>query len=229
MILLECRWNGQKVTKIDLSDDIGKPSTHNPNNSNFQSLSDDEQCQALVILFASVFPELEIIGGADEPFYQAPVYRSSYQSSFSQDKTLANELTGTEKLQSKAKLFFRANYPRSLLHELSHYCLAGKARRQLDDFGYWYTPCGRDEAQQRAFEQVEARPQGLEKALCEAIGIAFSPSLDDFSGNPASAEFIEELEAHYQQMLTAPPPSARRALEALRHYRQNVQLQNSRT
>jgi Uncharacterized protein conserved in bacteria len=47
------------------------------------------------------FPELQLAGGADEPFYKAP----------SQGHP--------------AILFYREDFARSLLHELSHYCLAG--------------------------------------------------------------------------------------------------------
>ena len=99
--------------------------------------------------------------------------------------------------------------------ELSHYCLAGDRRRKLDDFGYWYFPCGRTEEEQLLFEQVEARPQGLEKAMCEAIGINFSPSLDDFSGRPASDSFLQLLETVYHEMLVSAPTTARKVLEAL--------------
>ncbi len=43
--------------------------------------------------------------------------------------------------------------------------------------------------EQQRFEEVEARPQGLEKALCEIARIRFSLSLDDFSGRPPSDFF----------------------------------------
>lgn len=155
------------------------------------TLNDDELCAVLIQNLSEALPELEIQGGADEPFYEAA------------------------KDGKKAVLYFRDNYPRSLLHELSHYCLAGDRRRKLDDFGYWYFPCGRTEEEQLLFEQVEARPQGLEKAMCEAIGIKFSPSLDDFSGRPASDEFMRKLEESYQEMLLLPPMTAKKVLEAI--------------
>lgn len=155
------------------------------------TLNDDELCAVLIQSLSEALPELEIQGGADEPFYEAA------------------------KDGRKAVLYFRDNYPRSLLHELSHYCLAGERRRKLDDFGYWYFPCGRTEEQQLLFEKVEARPQGLEKAICEAIGLKFSPSLDDFSGRGASDEFLRELEASYQEMMLRPPMTAKRVLDTL--------------
>lgn len=155
------------------------------------TVCDDQLCQKLIDTFKPAFPDLTIKGGATEPFYQAP------------------------KNHSKAVIYFRSNYPRSLLHEMSHYCLAGAKRRKLDDFGYWYSECGRTAEEQQRFEQVEARPQGLEKAMCHAIGIIFSPSLDDFSGRPASEFFLQQLDRAYQEMLSNPPPSAKKALLAL--------------
>lgn len=154
-------------------------------------LNDDELCCVLIETLAEALPDLVIQGGADEPFYEAA------------------------KDDQKAILYFRDNYPRSLLHELSHYCLAGDRRRKLDDFGYWYFPCGRTTEEQVLFEQVEARPQGLEKAMCEAIGIKFLPSLDDFSGRPPAKEFLDKLETVYQEMLQSPPPTAKKVLMVL--------------
>ena len=154
-------------------------------------LTDDELCDLLIMTLSSVIPDLVIQGGAEEPFYEAA------------------------KNGKKATLYFRDNYPRSLLHELSHFCLSGDRRRKLDDFGYWYFPCGRTEEEQLLFEKVEARPQGLEKAMCEAFGIKFSPSLDDFSGKPASESFLKQLDKAYQEMLVSAPPTASKVLVAL--------------
>ena len=154
-------------------------------------LTDDELCDLLIMTLSSVIPDLVIQGGAEEPFYEAA------------------------KNGKKAILYFRDNYPRSLLHELSHFCLSGDRRRKLDDFGYWYFPCGRTEEEQLLFEKVEARPQGLEKAMCEALGIKFSPSLDDFSGMPASEDFLQQLDKAYQEMLISAPPTASKVLVAL--------------
>lgn len=156
-------------------------------------MNDDDLCISLINLFEHLFPSIVIIGGADEPYYEAP------------------------KVETKAKIFFKENYPRSLLHEMAHYCLAGQKRRELDDYGYWYTECGRTSEEQELFQLVEARPQGLEKAMCEAIGIHFSPSFDDFSGRPISKVFLKNLEGHYQEMITNPPPTAKIALEGLMH------------
>ncbi|MEA7548766.1 elongation factor P hydroxylase, partial [Salmonella enterica subsp. enterica serovar Anatum] len=43
-------------------------------------------------------------------------------------------------------------------YEISHWCIAGKARRELVDFGYWYCPDGRDAQTQSQFEDVEVKP-----------------------------------------------------------------------
>lgn len=155
-------------------------------------VTDNEYCQYLINAFLDIFPNLKIIGGAAEPFYVAPT-----------------PIT-------KATIYFRSNYPRSLLHEISHYCLAGERRRKIDDFGYWYSPCGRTEEEQHRFEIAEARPQGLEKTLCEILGLEFSPSLDDFSGRPPSISFTQQLEKAYQEMQMQPPPTAKRAIYGLK-------------
>ncbi|WP_417667262.1 elongation factor P hydroxylase [Pseudidiomarina sp.] len=157
-------------------------------------VSDDECCQYLICAFSGVFHDLKIIGGAGEPFYLAP------------------------KENKDAIIYFRSNYPRSLLHEVSHYCLAGDRRRRIDDFGFWYSPCGRTAEEQSRFEIVEARPQGLEKAMCEIVGLRFSPSLDDFSGSPPSEDFLKNMDVAYREMMTNPPPTAKKALFELKKY-----------
>lgn len=157
-------------------------------------MSVDPTLATVLAAFTHTFPELCIQGGADEPFYQAP------------------------KANQSATLFFREDYIRSLLHEMAHYCLAGDRRRQLDDFGFWYHPCGRSAAEQRQFEAAEARPQALERIFCEALDIPFQPSLDDFSGRPINPEFLEKLENAYIDFQNGLPPTATRALEGLRQH-----------
>lgn len=156
--------------------------------------SDDEWCRHLKTALSNIFSNLKIEGGADEPFYSAPTK------------------------SRQAVLYFKSNYPRSLLHEISHFCLAGDKRRAIDDFGYWYSPCGRTAEQQKQFEKVEARPQGLEKALCQIAGLPFSPSLDDFSGRPPSEDFLQQLNVAYKEMTLSPPPTAQQALRGLKAY-----------
>ena len=109
----------------------------------------------LVALFNATFEQSErtvLQGGADEPYY----------------------VPG-----EPHRIFFREDFVRSALHEVAHWCVAGEFRRALPDYGYWYSPDGRDAGQQLAFFAVEARPQAIERNFCEAIGILFSPSVDN--------------------------------------------------
>ena len=77
------------------------------------------------------------------------------------------------------QVFFRADYVRSALHEVAHWCVAGRRRRGLPDYGYWYTPDGRSHEGQAAFFSVEAKPQAIESLFCEALNVAFAPSVDN--------------------------------------------------
>ena len=115
-------------------------------------------------------------GGASEPFYQAPTARDSL-----------------------ATIWYRADYLRSALHELAHWCVAGSARRQQDDYGYWYAPDGRSPEQQRAFFQVEARPQAIERLFCEAVAIPFAVSVDNLNGVCADSD-IEAFDAEVERL-----------------------------
>lgn len=70
----------------------------------------------------------------------------------------------------------------SALHEVAHWCVAGKHRRELPDYGYWYQPDGRDALLQAEFERVEARPQAIEMAFSRACNFPFRVSTDNLSG-----------------------------------------------
>lgn len=80
---------------------------------------------------------------------------------------------------SPAKIIFAHGFFASGLHEISHWCVAGKKRRQLDDFGYWYAPDGRSAAEQANFEQVEIVPQAIECLLTLSCGKNFKVSQDN--------------------------------------------------
>ena len=128
----------------------------------------------LVRLFNQEFSEsdkTELIGGAAEPYYQPG---------------------------SPHRIYFRADYVRSALHEVAHWCVAGRHRRRLADYGYWYSPDGRGVAQQQAFFAVEARPQAVERCFCEAIGIPFSPSVDNV-GAQIEPRQVRRFEARIQE------------------------------
>lgn len=96
-----------------------------------------------------------LIGGAAEPVYQPARH------------------------PGKHLLFYREDFFASALHEVAHWCIAGEARRQLLDFGYWYAPEGRDRVQQRAFEAVEVKPQAMEWFFAKACGYRFQVSVDN--------------------------------------------------
>ena len=135
----------------------------------------------------------QLIGGAAEPYY----------------------LPG-----SPHRIYFRADYVRSALHEVAHWCVAGKRRRQVPDYGYWYSPDGRDASQQQAFFAVEARPQAVERCFCEAVGIAFSPSVDNV-GVQIEPQQLRRFEARIQEWCdqfdrTGLPSRATRFIAALR-------------
>ncbi len=131
-------------------------------------------------LFATAFLATEntiLVGGAAEPFYLPA----------------ANGLP--------AKIFYRDDYLRSALHEVAHWCVAGSHRRQLADYGYWYSPDGRDMNAQQAFFAVEAKPQAIEKHFCAALGVPFSPSIDNLNLDIPSADlaaFGARLQAWYE-------------------------------
>jgi elongation factor P hydroxylase len=97
-----------------------------------------------------------LFGGAAEPLYQP----------------------GSVAGQCNA-LHYRQDYFASALHEVSHWCIAGRQRRLLADFGYWYAPEGRCLDQQRAFESVERKPQALEWYFSKACGYRFQVSIDN--------------------------------------------------
>ncbi len=137
-----------------------------------------------------------IEGGGDEPLYIA-----------------------SDAPESKPhRIVYREDYFASALHEIAHWCLAGAARRALDDYGYWYHPDGRSFDQQQAFEQVEARPQALEWILSEACGHTFHLSADNLDGNTGPSERFAEAVARAKRAFESQglPPRAARFAEALR-------------
>ncbi|MGA1207273.1 MAG: elongation factor P hydroxylase [Litorivicinaceae bacterium] len=154
-------------------------------------MTDAEYCAQLIRILHSALPELQIEGGHPEPFYRAP------------------------RDGKPGCLQFRSDYPRSLLHELAHYCLAGDKRRTEDDFGYWYAPEGRSITEQAAFEAAEVRPQALEWLFCECVGLPFSPSRDDFSGRPDPGVFLDQIRDARAHLQASMPPTAARVLRAL--------------
>ena len=159
----------------------------------FVELLDAHQLTRLFNREFAVSDETELIGGAAEPYYQPG---------------------------APNRVYFRADYVRSALHEVGHWCVAGERRRQLPDYGYWYSPDGRDAEQQQAFFVVEARPQAIERYFCEAAAIPFSPSVDNV-GAHIEPQQLRRFEARIQEWcdqfeLIGLPPRAARFVTALR-------------
>jgi elongation factor P hydroxylase len=86
------------------------------------------------------------------------------------------------------KVIFTRDYSSSALHEVAHWSLAGLERRQLADYGYWYSPDGRSVEQQRSFEQVEIKPQALEWVLSQAAGLHFRISADNLNAKQGPSD-----------------------------------------
>lgn len=94
------------------------------------------------------------------------------------------------------RIFSTQDFFSSALHEISHWCIAGCARRLQVDYGYWYNPDGRTVQQQVAFESVEVCPQALECIFSFAAGIRFNVSVDNLSST-MSAELYQQLEQQF--------------------------------
>jgi len=122
--------------------------------------------------------------GFDEPFYKAS--------------------TGS----APAEIQFRADYVASAMHEISHWCIAGKSRLLIDDYGYWYAPDGRDESQQIEFFKVEIKPQALEWLFCKAANREFRLSIDNLAaGQIDSSVFADNVVAQAKSYLRDGVPS----------------------
>ncbi len=133
---------------------------------NLQPIDDEsEQTTWLIALFNQLFAEQNVIlvhasdERKDEPEY----------------------LPATD--NQPAKICFAHGYFASALHEISHWTIAGKQRRKLNDFGYWYAPDGRSEEQQKQFEQFEIKPQAIECLFTLACGRPFQVSQDNLSAD----------------------------------------------
>ena len=139
-------------------------------------------------LFA-VTEQTQLIAGGDEPLYQPASSATDYH-----------------------QIIFTKDYFSSALHEIAHWCIAGRERRQMLDYGYWYAPDGRTVEQQHAFAQVEVKPQALEWVLSEVCGQKFFISEDNLQGNISSDQqskfkqaVVKQAQSYWQ---TGLPPRA---------------------
>ena len=144
------------------------------------------QVTDLIYIFNTLFANDEftvLVRGDKEPFY-AP----------------------SDTPEKPHQIIFAHGFFASALHEIAHWCIAGKARRLLPDYGYWYQPDGRSAEQQREFARVEIQPQALEWVLSVAAGTEFHFSADNLGDG--------------QGMITSPEWSQfqNNVIEAARHY-----------
>jgi len=90
------------------------------------------------------------------------------------------------------RIIFAHGFFASALHEISHWCVAGKERRLLEDFGYWYEADGRSEQRQAEFEQEEVKPQALEWIFSQSAGFEFHFSADNIALNNQPSESFKQ-------------------------------------
>ena len=90
------------------------------------------------------------------------------------------------------------------------------------NFGYWYIPDGRNEKQQKKFEQVEIYPQAIEWAFNVAAQKQFNTSADNLNGYQGDNHGFKA--KVYQQVLEfieqGFPPRAQMFIDALAKFYQ---------
>lgn len=137
--------------------------------------------QDLIALFQQTFGSdynTELVCGQDEPIYLP-----------------------ADAKHSQHRIIFAHGFYASAIHEISHWCLAGEARRQLVDYGYWYCPDGRSAEQQAEFALVEVKPQALDWLFSVAVGHPFNVSCDNLNGDFQPDRIAFQRDVH-QQVLT---------------------------
>ncbi|MFT2092431.1 elongation factor P hydroxylase [Paraglaciecola sp. 2405UD69-4] len=179
------------------------PTQLSPSDAMPESKLKEAKChlyQDLIRLFNDSFAESEqtvLVKGKDEPIY-----------------------IPASKTCEKHQIVFAHGYFASALHEIAHWCIAGKARRLLEDYGYWYCPDGRNEQEQAEFEKVEVKPQAIEWAFSLACGKSFRVSTDNLNGAPVDSEAFQ---AAVKQQLAwylqhGFPPRAQHFIEVLQRF-----------
>jgi len=126
------------------------------------------------------------------------------------------------------RIIFAHGFFASALHEIAHWCVAGKKRRLLEDFGYWYEPDGRSAERQSEFEKVEIKPQALEWIFSVASNHQFHFSADNLEANlPISKDFQLNVYQQVKAYLTEglPKDADIWTNTLLKHYRLNKRLQ----
>lgn len=143
----------------------------------------DDDVKTLIALFDRTFADSErtcLVAGVDEPIY----------------------LPSTDD-QPLSRIEFAHGYFASALHEIAHWCIAGKERRTRVDYGYWYEPDGRSAEQQVLFQRVEVKPQAIEWLFTWACKRTFRVSVDnlnaDISSEDMAAQTHQFKQAVYEQ------------------------------
>lgn len=141
------------------------------------------QISDIIQIFNSCFQndyQTILVRGGDEPLYRPANPNQPYH-----------------------QVIFARGFFSSALHEIAHWLIAGPKRRLLEDYGYWYIPDGRNEAQQKAFEQVEIQPQALEWILSDCCNYPFQLSVDNLNGPPMDiTAFRQSVLEEKQRLLT---------------------------
>ncbi|WP_386696652.1 elongation factor P hydroxylase [Lonepinella sp. MS14436] len=114
-------------------------------------------------------------------------------------------------------IYFARGFYSSALHEIAHWLVAGKERRKLEDFGYWYEPDGRSEQRQRDFEKAEVKPQALEWILSTAANFRYFASSDNLNGEvgdtmPFKLAVYEQVKIYAEKGLPKRAETLRKAL-----------------
>ncbi|STX49976.1 transporting ATPase [Legionella busanensis] len=139
----------------------------------------EHRYQDLITIFNACFAEkynTQLIKGIDEPIYLPADKDRLYHA-----------------------IYFAHGFFSSALHECAHWLIAGKARRTLVDYGYWYIPDGRGPEEQALFQQVEVKPQALEWILSVAAGYQFQFSIDNLNGTSVNTDSFKQ--AVYDQVM----------------------------
>lgn len=125
------------------------------------------------------------------------------------------------------RIIFAHGFFASALHEISHWCVAGKQRRLLEDFGYWYEPDGRSAERQAEFEKVEVKPQALEWIFSQSANFEFHFSADNIAlNNQPSDTFKRAVFNQVQVFLEMGLPKRAQMWSdcLIQHYRPNQSL-----
>lgn len=134
--------------------------------------------QDLIALFQQTFGadyNTELVCGNDEPIYLP-----------------------ADAKHSQHRIIFAHGFYASAIHEISHWCIAGEARRQLVDYGYWYCPDGRSAEIQAEFALVEIKPQALDWLFSVAVGYPFNVSCDNLNGDFQPDRIAFQRDVHQQ-------------------------------